>query len=293
MAEVTSDAERTVRAHAEMWNDQDPSKIPDVVSESYVEYNPAAPEGEIRGRDGLAEWMDEITSAFPDFEAELLDVVADEETVVAEVAFRMTHEGEFDGIPPTGREITFRGMGKFRVEDGTVQELRNYFDTQTFFDQLGVAEAGATGRSSGSAPATTSEENEQLALDHFDRVWHQGEFDRDVLADDYRVHTNLGSHEEYTLEEFEAAIAESRAAIPDLRKEPEDVIATDDRVVIRYTMTGTQEGEFKGVPPTGEDVEIAGVGTYRIEDGKLAEAWYVADFLRAMTQLGVVEPPGE
>lgn len=140
---------------------------------------------------------------------------------------------------------------------------------------------------------TTIEENERLARRHFDRVWNRGDFEKDVLADDYRVHTNTGTQEEHTLEEFEAQITESREAIPNLRKEVDDVIATDDRVVIRYTMTGTQEGEFKGVPPTGEDVEIAGVGIYRIEDGELAEAWYVADFLRAMSQLGVVEPPTE
>lgn len=140
---------------------------------------------------------------------------------------------------------------------------------------------------------TTIEENERLARQHFDQVWHHGEFDRDVLADDFRVHTNTGSHEEYTLEEFEESIANAREALPDLQKEPDDVIATEDRVVIRYTMTGTQEGELKGVPPTGEDVEIAGVGIYHIDDGKLTEAWYVADFLRAMTQLGVVDPPSK
>lgn len=140
---------------------------------------------------------------------------------------------------------------------------------------------------------TTIEETKQLVLDHFDRVWHHGEFDTDVLADDYRVHTNLGSHEKYTREEFEESLAESRAAILDLHKEIEDVIATDNRVVIRYTLTGTQDGEFKGVPPTSEGMEIAGVGIYHIEDGKLAEAWYVQDMLRAMTQFGVVDPPGE
>lgn len=139
---------------------------------------------------------------------------------------------------------------------------------------------------------TTIEETKQLALDHFDRVWNHEEFDADVLADNYRVHTNLGSHEEYALEEFKESLAESQAAIPDLHKEVDDVIATDDKVVIRYTLTGTQEGKFKGVPPTGEEMEITGVGIYHVEDGKLTEARYVQDMLRAMIQLGVVEPPG-
>ncbi len=140
---------------------------------------------------------------------------------------------------------------------------------------------------------TTTEENEQLARDHFTRVWNHGEFDTDVLTDDFRVHTHSGGHETYTLDEFREVIAQARESIPDLRKEPDDVFAADDRVTIQYTMTGTQEGEFKGVPPTGKEVEIAGVAVYRIEDGGLAESWFVADFLRAMKQLGVIEPSEE
>ena len=140
---------------------------------------------------------------------------------------------------------------------------------------------------------TTTEENEQLARDHFTRVWNHGEFDTAVLTDDYQVHTHIGGHETYTFNEFQGFVTQARESMPDLRKEPDDVFATDDKVTIQYTMTGTQEGEFKGIPPTGEEVEIADVAIYRIEDGELAESWLVADFLRAMKQLGIVEPPGE
>jgi steroid delta-isomerase-like uncharacterized protein len=136
---------------------------------------------------------------------------------------------------------------------------------------------------------TTIEENERLAREHFDRVWNHDEFETDTLADGYRVQTNLGAHDEHSLEEFQGFVAQAHEAVPDLQKEIDDSIATDDRVVIRYTMTGTQKGEFKGIPPTGESIEIAGIAIYRIEDGALAEAWIVADFLRAMKQLGVVD----
>lgn len=142
MPEATQDAAQVVRAHADMWNAQNYSKIPEVISETYVEYNPAMPEGEIHGRDGFEAWMDAITTAFPDFEAEILDVLADGGTAMAELKFTMTQEGEFDGVPPTGKTAEFRGMATFRVEDGTVRELRNYLDTRTLFDQLGPGEDG-------------------------------------------------------------------------------------------------------------------------------------------------------
>lgn len=49
---------------------------------------------------------------------------------------------------------------------------------------------------------TTAEATERLALEHFDRVWHEGEFDADDLADDYRDHIHLGEHGTFSLEEF-------------------------------------------------------------------------------------------
>jgi predicted ester cyclase len=48
----------------------------------------------------------------------------------------MTHEGEFDGIPPTGREVEVREMAKYHVADGKIQEYRVCFDQQAVFEQL-------------------------------------------------------------------------------------------------------------------------------------------------------------
>lgn len=144
MAQATPDAESVVRTHAEMWNEQDFSEVPNVVSETYVEYNPAVPEGEIHGPDEFEAWTRQITSAFPDFRVTIVDLLAGEELVMAELEFTMTHEGEFNDIPPTGEEVTFRAMGKFLVDDGEVQELHNYFDSGELFEQLGVTQGEGT-----------------------------------------------------------------------------------------------------------------------------------------------------
>lgn len=141
MAESTSELEQVVQAHAEMWNEQDEGRIPEVISESYVEYNPVVPGGEIRGADGFRSWFREITSAFPDFEAEILDLLAGGETAMAEVRFTMTHEGDFGGIPATGQSIELRGMGKFHIADGRVQELHNYLDARELFEQLDIPDS--------------------------------------------------------------------------------------------------------------------------------------------------------
>lgn len=67
-----------------------------------------------------------------------------------------------------------------------------------------------------------------------------------------------------------------------------DVIADDDRVVVRWTGTGTHDHEVMGIPPTGKHVEVDAISILRIEDGKIAENWTVWDTLGMLQQLGVV-----
>lgn len=136
---------------------------------------------------------------------------------------------------------------------------------------------------------TPAEENERIARAHFDRMWNRGEFDESVLADDYRAILNAGARHEFTLDEKQEKVAKWLEAFPDLRAEPDETMATDETVVIRYTLTGTHEGEILGIPPTGNEVEIAVVDICYMENGTITKEWYVADFLRLMKQLGVVD----
>jgi steroid delta-isomerase-like uncharacterized protein len=68
----------------------------------------------------------------------------------------------------------------------------------------------------------------------------------------------------------------------------EDVIAEGDRVVVRWTNSGTHVGEFAGIPPTGRAFSIAGIDIYRVVEGRLAEHWHVVDQLAMLGQLGVL-----
>jgi len=72
----------------------------------------------------------------------------------------------------------------------------------------------------------------------------------------------------------------------------EDVIAEGDRVVVRWTNSGTNVGEFLGIPATNLPFTIAGIDIYRLEGGKLAEHWHVVDIYGQMVQLGLLPPPG-
>ena len=83
-----------------------------------------------------------------------------------------------------------------------------------------------------------------------------------------------------------------RNAVPDLTYTIEDQIAEGDRVVTRYTASGTHQGEFFGVGATGERITMSGIMIDRLEGGKMVEEWPEYDLLGVMQQLGAVRTPG-
>lgn len=81
-------------------------------------------------------------------------------------------------------------------------------------------------------------------------------------------------------------------AFPDFRYKVEDVIAEGEKVAVRDVFTGTHQGDFMGIPATGNRVIMEAIHIYRFSGDKLAEHWVARDDLGMMQQLGVIPPPG-
>ena len=117
-----------------------------------------------------------------------------------------------------------------------------------------------------------------------------GDLDRfgDALADGFVEHEEtpgLAPTKEGVLEFFRMY----RAAFPDMRMEPQDVLVSGDKVVIRARVTGTHQGELMGMPATGKRVDVQLIDIMRFSDDGLAlEHWGVIDSLAMMQQLGAV-----
>jgi steroid delta-isomerase-like uncharacterized protein len=77
-------------------------------------------------------------------------------------------------------------------------------------------------------------------------------------------------------------------AFPDLHLTVEDVIAEGDKIVTRNTVTGTQNGEFMGRPPSGKSVSYNEIFIFRFAGGRVAETWGVVDSLAVMRQLDMI-----
>lgn len=87
-------------------------------------------------------------------------------------------------------------------------------------------------------------------------------------------------------EGFKSFFTGMRVAFPDLKVEPQTLVADGDQVGFAYKMTGTHKGEFNGVAATGKSVEIRGMQIGRFEDGKMVERWGSSDELGLLRQIG-------
>ena len=77
-------------------------------------------------------------------------------------------------------------------------------------------------------------------------------------------------------------------AFPDLRVTIEDLIAKGDKVVARNSVTGTHQGDYMGIPPTGKAVTYNEIFIFRFVNGRVAETWGVVDVFAQMRQLGLI-----
>ncbi|WP_319457018.1 MULTISPECIES: ester cyclase [unclassified Mycobacterium] len=100
---------------------------------------------------------------------------------------------------------------------------------------------------------------------------------RELWADDLVLHQGDDLEDIRGFDAFAQLLGAFYAGFPDLRIAVEDVIASDDLVLMRSTSRGTHTGEFMGIPPTGRSVEFPGIGTYRIAEGKIVEEWFNDD----------------
>jgi steroid delta-isomerase-like uncharacterized protein len=89
-----------------------------------------------------------------------------------------------------------------------------------------------------------------------------------------------------TLDGLKERLRALEGALGRARFEEQEMVAEGDRVVVRWTMYGTHEGPFLGLPATGRPYRVDGVNLFRVVDGRIAERWSFLDVPALLAQLG-------
>lgn len=132
-----------------------------------------------------------------------------------------------------------------------------------------------------------TDQSKQVIFDYYRRVWDEDEVEAipALFAASYVNHAGARG----TLRGPEGILANYRSlkdAFPDVAFTLDLVLSEGSRVCVYYTMTGTHKGAFMGIPPTGNEVRVPGIGIYEVKDGMIAESWVVRDSLVLLRQLG-------
>ena len=110
----------------------------------------------------------------------------------------------------------------------------------------------------------------------------------EVLEPNWFVHPELPG-EGTNLQKYKPIASALLAAFPDVHFDVQAMIEGSDLVAVRAVITGTQQGEWLGIAPTGRRVKIFAHDFHWLKAGRIAESWHVEDWLRGIQQMRVVE----
>lgn len=133
---VDSNINPHIERAIEAFNDHDVDRLMDEMAENGTFTDPL--EADISGSE-LRKYTTGIFEAFPDVRLEVKRVISSEDGVVAiESNYVGTHEGSFEGIPPTGKSAVVPAVTVIDVSDDGITSWRDYWDQQTYREQLGL-----------------------------------------------------------------------------------------------------------------------------------------------------------
>jgi steroid delta-isomerase-like uncharacterized protein len=139
----------------------------------------------------------------------------------------------------------------------------------------------------------STELNTAIVKRFIEEVWNQGRLDLiDQFFDPNYVNHNPSPGQEQGTAALKQFVAGLRAAAPDLHYTIDDLIAVDDKVVMRWTARGTHLGELMGIPATGREVTVTAIVIDQFSNGRIVEHWAGRDDLGMMQQLGVIPQLG-
>jgi predicted ester cyclase len=143
--------------------------------------------------------------------------------------------------------------------------------------------------------ASERDRNRELILSQYEEVWNKGNMDFANVS----VHRDFNDHPPTRFfdigrtgpEALTEAAQEFRGGFPDFHDSSELVVVEGDRVAYLGQISGRQDGDCFGFPPSGRRMRVWGVNFFRMEDDKIIERWGQFDVLTMMQQLGLAPGP--
>ncbi|MCU0493876.1 MAG: ester cyclase [Chloroflexaceae bacterium] len=262
-------------------------------------------------RDGVEALSRSILTAFPDVQVNIDLLLHDGDWVVERARAVGTHTGEFMGVPPSGKRLSWLETHMYRVENGLIiehiPEIRlemllahivgeNHYFRQPTVSALshGIALA-MTGAAHAYRPMPDNalpddnarmERNRIVVNRYIEEFKNQQRFlvFPQLFGADFRHHFEFPALNNRMVS-FVSVGQNFLSAFPDVHVEVTHLLADGAYIVERNRVRATHRGTFAGIKATGRTVTWAETHIYRLKDGKIVENWPLVNFERIIAQI--------
>jgi steroid delta-isomerase-like uncharacterized protein len=280
------------------WDEGDMSVADQLLAPDFRSLN--VPPGSGNDREAEKQLISMFLAGFGNFTSTFEDQVAEGDTVLSRWTATGTHQAPFFGVPATGRVIPMSGTEMATVRDGQIQDIHAIFDMVGLLQELGVVASPMGGPLPAPTPPTventqptTPEENKAILHRLIEEFWN----DRNMAVVDEIVHPEATSpsapalpHGPQGFKDIANIVFE---AFPDFHMTIDRVVAEGNSVGALYTESGTHNGPFQGIGPTGKHAVWTEFAILHIANGQIVESWFQTDFAAVMAQLGLMGGPGD
>jgi predicted ester cyclase len=246
----------------------------------------------------------DLHEPFPDYAYRQFEFVSEGDMVGLTFCTSGTQKANFNGIPTTAKKFDLQNVAMFQLAEGKIVDawiLNHEFmmlerlgaklptreDSQASTPPLPGAgeDPDVVIKRLAAGPLASREDRNRLLIA---RTKGSAPFPKESYAPDFRQ-TRAGFKQLRNYGDKTGTASQSIGqALSERRDRIEYLIAEGDQVWMRFKIVGIHTKPIYGLPPTGKPVEVSEVAVMRVVDGKWKEAWYYADELGLMLQLGIV-----
>ena len=111
---------------------------------------------------------------------------------------------------------------------------------------------------------------------------------KEIISDDVVFYAPTSPEPMHGFSAYTGVLDMMRGAMPDVQWNVEEIIAEADKVMIRFTMSGTQSNPFMNMPATGKKVSVTAMNIYELKEGKIIREHGLPDLFSMLIQLGAI-----
>ena len=138
--DIKKNAEIVTSFFKDGYENKDFDKVMTYMVENYYDHSPAS----ARSNADAVAILKNVQNIFSDVKVEMLDLICEKDMVSARIWFKVTHTGEYNGIPPSGKTITYEALENFKVVNGKITESWGYWPDKQIEEKLRANETNET-----------------------------------------------------------------------------------------------------------------------------------------------------